>query len=86
MAHFVFVIDDKFVYKRLAPDKREAEKHAAEKYPGAKEIKFVGKNSDPNDRGWTIYDRWTKKIAAKEEKEAKDQAKKEAKGPAEEVP
>lgn len=73
MTHFVFVIDDKFVYKRVAGDKREAEKKAAERYPGAKTIKFVGKSSNPTDRGWTIYDKWSKKIQATEEK-AKEQA------------
>lgn len=63
MTHYVFVIDDKYVYKCLAPEQREAEKRATAHYPKAKEVRLVGKSDDPNDRGWSIYERWDKKLA-----------------------
>ena len=63
MTHYVFVIDDTYLYKCLAPEQREAEKRATAHYPNAKEIKLVGKSDDPNDRGWGLYEKWEKKLA-----------------------
>ena len=63
MTHYVFVIDDAYVYKCLAPEQREAEKRAGAHYPNAKDVKMVGKSDDPNDKGWGIYEKWEKKLA-----------------------
>lgn len=65
MTHYVFVIDNSYLYKCLAPEQREAEKRASAHYPDAKEVRLVGKSDDPNDRGWSIYERWEKKLAKK---------------------
>ena len=65
MTHYIFVIDDAYVYKCVAGEQREAEKRATARHPNAKEVKLVGKNDDPNDRGWGIYEKWEKKLASR---------------------
>lgn len=63
MTHYVFVIDDAYLYKCVAGEQREAEKRASAHYPNAKDVKLVGKSNDPNDCGWSIYEKWEKKLA-----------------------